>query len=77
MSKEIEASSKGTMLQQFEWLKRYRARFAEQLQGEPNEPVTDESLDNIMDAASMEHAAEYYEDDPEGAADEEMSNWAD
>ena len=60
-----------------EWMKRYRQRFAEVARTPEGKVLSDDLLDDIMKAVSFEEASLDYEDDPEGAADEEMSYWDD
>lgn len=52
-----------------EWLSRYKQRFVEQAD------LTLEQAEQCAKAESFEVLSEYFEDDPEGAADEEMSCW--
>ncbi len=58
-----------------DWLKRYRARFAERARGPEDEILSEEFLDDCANAIPFEEASVDFEDDPEGAADEEMSYW--
>ena len=52
-----------------EWLRRYRQRFIDRAQVTPTQAAL------IAEAESFECLSEFFEDDPEGAADEEMSYW--
>ena len=53
---------------QDEWLRRYQQRFTER--------TGDDQIGQAMAAAeTFEKLVEYFEEDPEGAADEEMSCW--
>lgn len=54
-----------------EWFRRYRQRFIDQAN------LTEEQAQSCADAESFETLSEFFEDDPEGAADEEMSYWSD
>lgn len=54
-----------------EWLRRYKARFIV-VAG-----LTPEQAEACANAESFEVLSESFEDDPEGAADEEMSYWSD
>lgn len=49
-----------------EWMKRLRARFIERC---------GEGADAVWDCVTFAEWSDGFEDDPEGAADEEMSNW--
>ena len=49
-----------------EWMRRLRARFIER---------AGVGADDVADAVSYEEWCDGWEDDPEGAADEEMSYW--
>lgn len=53
-----------------EWLSRYRARVFERT----NDTVT---TDAAMNAMNFDEESDGFEDDPEGAAEEEMSLWDD
>ena len=54
-----------------EWLRRYKARFV-------NAGLTTEQAEDCANAESFECLSSGgFEDDPEGAADEEMSYWSD
>ena len=52
-----------------EYIDRYKKRIA------ARSDWTYEQAQHCVDAVSFEELSEYYEDDPQGAADEEMSNW--
>ena len=54
---------------QQEWLDRYKQRFFEVAY------LTTRQLEALAGAEPFEVLAEFFEDDPEGAADEEMSYW--
>lgn len=56
-----------------EWMRRYRARFITAT------GLTEEQLDSQLkaDGRPFSELSEMFEDDPEGAADEEMSYWSD
>lgn len=58
-------------LSQEEWLRRYKARIIDEAD------VTPECAQECADAATFAELAEGWENDPEGAADEEMSYWMD
>jgi hypothetical protein len=60
-----------------EWEKRYRQRFAERARTPEGNTLSNEFLDDIAGAVPFEGKSDCYEDDPEGAADEEMSYWED
>lgn len=49
-----------------EWMRRLRARFVK---------IAGEGADDVADAVAYEEWRDGWEDDPEGAADEEMSYW--
>lgn len=49
-----------------EWMRRLRARFV---------AIAGEGADAVADAVTYAEWADGFEDDPEGAADEEMSYW--
>ncbi len=49
-----------------EWMRRLRARFIER---------GGDGADAVADAVGFEEWQDGFEDDPEGAADEEMSYW--
>ena len=53
-------------LTEAEWMRRLRARFIER---------AGEGADEIADATTFAEWSDGFEDDPEGAADEEMSYW--
>lgn len=55
-------------LTEAEWMARLRARLIER---------GGEGADVVADATTFAQWSEDFEDDPEGAADEEMSNWSD
>jgi hypothetical protein len=55
--------------EQAEWLRRYAARIVERT------GYTQEFGDLCARAESFEVLSDMFEDDPEGAADEEMSYW--
>lgn len=57
-----------TKLTEEEWMRRLRARFIER---------AGEGADVVADAVTFAEWSDGFEDDPEGAADEEMSNWTD
>lgn len=57
-----------TKLTEEEWMRRLRARFIER---------AGEGADAVADAVTFAEWADGFEEDPEGAADEEMSNWTD
>ena len=52
-----------------EWLNRYKRRFMDIAE------LTETQAQACAEAESFEVLAEFFEDDPEGAADEEMSYW--
>ena len=52
-----------------EWIQRYRQRFIDRAE------LDDSAADAVAGAESFETLSESFEDDPEGAADEEMSYW--
>ena len=52
-----------------EWITRYKQRFIERA------ALTDTQAQALVEAVEISEAREYFEDDPEGAADEEMSYW--
>jgi hypothetical protein len=52
-----------------EWMRRYRQRFIDAAH------VSDKVADDCAGAVPFEEASDGFEDDPEGAADEEMSYW--
>ncbi len=54
-----------------EWLTRYKQRFID-VAG-----LTPAQADDCSRAESFDVLSEMFEDDPEGAADEEMSYWSD
>lgn len=54
-----------------EWLDRYKRRFMERAD------LTAAQTDACAAAEPFEVLSEMFEDDPEGAADEEMSYWED
>lgn len=54
---------------QEEWLRRYRQRFIDRAE------LSETQADACASAESFEVLSEMFEDDPEGAADEEMSYW--
>jgi len=56
-----------------EWLDRYKRRFMERA------ALSDGEAQHLVDeaVADFAEASEMFEDDPEGAADEEMSYWSD
>ena len=56
-------------MKQEEWLKRYAARIVAVTR------VPQDFADKSAQAVSFEELSEGFEDDPEGAADEEMSYW--
>lgn len=64
-------------MQQATWMKRYRQRFADIALSEDGKPLTKKGLDAVVNTAPFDELSSHYEEDPEGAADEEMSNWAD
>ena len=53
-----------------EWLERYQRRFIERAE------VSASIAAEFAKAESFAVLSEFYEDDPEGAADEEMSCWS-
>jgi hypothetical protein len=62
---------------QEEWMKRYRLRFEDVARTEEGDRLSGACLDAICGASPYAEISEGYEDDPEGAADEEMSYWSD
>ncbi len=52
-----------------EWLARYKWRLIDRA------GLTEAQAQACAQAESFEVLSEFYEDDPEGAADEEMSDW--
>ncbi len=52
-----------------EWLERYKQRFIERAELTPTQAQA------FAEAESFATLSEFFEDDPEGAADEEMSYW--
>jgi len=52
-----------------EWLKRYKQEFIDAAK------LTDEEAQSCVDALTFEEASNGYENDPEGAAQLEMSYW--
>ena len=56
-------------LSQDEWLRRYKQRFIDVV------GMTQAHADECAEAESFEVLSEYFKDDPEGAADSEMSYW--
>lgn len=54
-----------------EWLRRYMNRFIERAD------LTPKQAEQCAKAESFEVLSQGFEDDPEGAADEEMSYWTD
>lgn len=58
-----------TPLTQDEWLRRYKQRFIDRAD------LTETQAQACSEAESFETLSEFFEDDPEGAADEEMSYW--
>ncbi len=52
-----------------EWLERYKRRFMERAK------MTAAQAEIFGDAEMFATLSEFFEDDPEGAADEEMSCW--
>lgn len=52
-----------------EWLERYKARFIKVAD------ITSEQAEECASADSFEVLSDGFEDDPEGAADSEMSYW--
>lgn len=58
------------MLTKNEWLTRYKARFMERA------GLDEAGAQCQAEAVSYEELVDGFEEDPEGAADEEMSNWA-
>lgn len=52
-----------------EWYRRYRQRFIDRAK------VTLKQAEALAEAESFEVLSEGFEDDPEGAADSEMSYW--
>lgn len=61
--------AKGGSMTQEEWVERYQRRFVE-VAG-----VTASQAVALADTEDFSTLSEFYEDDPEGAADEEMSCW--
>jgi hypothetical protein len=57
-----------TKLTEAEWMSRLRQRFIDR---------AGEGADAVADAVSFAEWSDGFEDDPEGAADEEMSCWTD
>jgi hypothetical protein len=53
-----------------EWWARYKQRFIDRA------GLTDAQAQGCVDAVSYEEVSDMFEDDPEGAADEEMSYWS-
>jgi hypothetical protein len=61
-----------------EWLRRYRQRFIDRIDPTNLKPGGLERIaDDCVEAVSFEDASDFFELDPEGAADEEMSYWND
>lgn len=58
------------VIQKDEWLRRYAAQIVKRAN------VSPELADECAHAAPFEVLSEMFEDDPEGAADEEMSCWS-
>jgi hypothetical protein len=58
------------MVTQEEWLARYKQRFIEV-------GISEEGAQMQVESATFEEHSVFFEDDPEGAADEEMSYWTD
>ena len=58
-----------TLAAREEWLARYKQRFVERAGLTPEQALA------LTEANPFEILSEYFEDDPEGAADEEMSYW--
>jgi hypothetical protein len=56
------------VIAEIEWLRRYRQRFLDV-------GLTPEAADACARAEPFDVLSEMFEDDPEGAADEEMSYW--
>lgn len=54
---------------QSEWLDRYKRRFMDVAE------LTADQAQACAEAESFAVLSEFFEDDPEGAADEEMSYW--
>jgi hypothetical protein len=52
-----------------EWLGRYQRRFMD------HAGLTEEQAKDCAEAESFAVLSEFFEDDPDGAADEEMSCW--
>lgn len=63
-----DSMTKEKALTEDEWMRRLRARLVER---------AGPGADEVADAASFAEWSEGFEDDPEGAADEEMSYWTD
>lgn len=59
------------MLTQDDWIERYRQRIIDIAK------VSETVADDCCQATCFSELAEGYEDDPEGAADMEMSYWTD
>lgn len=59
------------MIERAEWLARYRQRFIDVAQ------ISEKHADECVRAEPFETLSDGFEDDPEGAADSEMSYWAD
>lgn len=57
------------MSDQQEWLRRYKQRFIERAD------LTEAQAAACAEAEPFDEISEMFEDDPEGAADEEMSYW--
>ena len=55
-------------IEQAEWLRRYRQQFI-------NRGVDEKAADGVASCDTFEALSHYFEDDPEGAADMEMSYW--
>lgn len=56
-------------MDQQEWLTRYKRRFMERAN------MTEAQAEWCVEAEPFAVLSEFFEDDPEGAADEEMSCW--
>ncbi len=59
------------MIPREEWLRRYKQRFIDVGR------ITDGHAQACAEAEPFEVLSDMFEDDPEGAADEEMSYWGD
>jgi hypothetical protein len=58
--------SKSLSIPEEEWMRRLRARFIQR---------AGDGADAVADAVTFAEWSDGFEDDPEGAADEEMSYW--